>query len=413
MKAKKEQASYIVYIGTTKVAFLKARLKATNHFEVIALSARLAHGFERGVVKDLGQASQTLSETIRDVISTEDKGVIPCRLVISNVYLKNYIYQSSVYFQGNPHPITLRDVRAAIAQTRSVATIPLQEVIVQVVPQEFLVNDLAGVQNPLGLEASRLGVTLRLLALDFLVYNNLMKVFERCDLEVSEIIPSILSSAHCVLMPHEKQTGVILVAIGGTATHFACYKNSVLVDIHSIPIGGDSITEMIERNLNLEHLDAQRLKESFGSATKKLEFQEELIPIPSSNGQKKYPIKRAEFETHMDSGLSGLVEAIQKEIVRLREHYSPLTQVVLTGGGARLEGFSDVIQDSISSVVRVGMAQGVSGPEPLVKDSSFVGILGAVSYTSKVREPDLTSPERQNWISRTVQTAKNWIFEYL
>lgn len=410
---KRDHIIYLAYIGTTKVAFLKANAKWRDRVEVLALSARLAEGFERGIVKDLAHASQTLSKTISDVVDPEEKAITPCRLVVSNVYLKNHTFQSSVYFQGNPHLLTLRDVRAAIAQTRSVATIPLQEVIVQAVPQEFLVNDLMGVQNPIGLEASRLGVTLRLLTLDFLVYNNLLRVFERCDLEVSDVVPSLLCAAHCVLSPLEKQTGVILVVIGGTATHFACYKNSVLVETRSIPMGGDCITEVIEKNLNIEHLDAQRMKESFGSATPKVEFQEELIPVPDSNGRKKYPITRSEFEAQMSSGLSLFFLEMKKEIKELQERYAPLNQVVFTGGGVRLDGFLDVVRDLISPSSRIGTPQGIAGPEALITDPAFSGMLGGINFSSRVNEDGLATTGRQNWISRTVEVARNWIFEYL
>jgi len=410
---KKERYLCLVYIGTTKVAFAKARVRSDGRTEVLALSARLSHGFERGIVKDLEQASQSLNAAIEDVLETEDRSVLPCRLVVSNVYLKNYTYQSSVYFHNNPHPVTLRDVRAVIAQTRSVATIPLQELIVQAVPQEFLVNDLAGVQNPLGLEASRLGVTLRLLTFDFSVYHNLLRVFERCDLEITEVIPSVLAAAHCVLTPLEKQSGVILGVVGGQATHFACYRNSVLIETRSIPVGSDCITEALEKNLNVGHLDAQRLKESFGSANPKTEFQDELIPVPEPASGRKYTIKRTEFEFQMKTGLIFFFEEIKKEIESLQKCYPPLDQIVLTGGGVQLEGFLDVIQDSLPFSVRIGTAQGIVGPQALVSDPAFSGILGGVGFSSKVSEKGLAPSARQNWLSRTVEGARNWIFEYL
>lgn len=410
---KKNKTVYVGYIGTTKVAFLKAVEKPAGFVELKALSARLASGFEKGIVKDLAKATETLSNTVRDVLGPQEKSIVPCRLVVSNVYLKNYTYQSSVYFHGTPHAITMRDVRAVMAQTRSIATIPLKEVIVQAVPQEFLVNDLAGVQNPLGLEASRLGVTLRMLTLDFLVYSNLLKVFERSDLEVTEVIPSVLSSAQAVLTPEEKQTGVVLVVIGGRATHFACYKNSVLVETRSIPMGGDSITEVIARNLNVDYLDAQRLKESFGSAAPKDEFRDELIPIPDSNGKKKYTIKRAKFEAQTASGLRDFFEAIQNEIEALQERYSPLNQMVFTGGGVRLDGFLEAMKESLFPTARIGSAQGIHGPEALVTDPSFSSLIGGIGYTAKVQEHRLVSGERQNWMTRTVEVARNWIFEYL
>ena len=409
---KKEKPIYLTYIGTTKIAFLKAYSRSANQFEVAALSAHLAHGFERGVVKDLMQASQTLSNSVSEVLGDE-KSIIQSRLVISNTCLKSYTFQSSVYFHGNPHPVTLKDVRAAIAQTRSVANIPLQEVIIQEVPQEFLVNDLSGVQNPLGLEASRLGVTLRLLTLDGLVYNNLLRVFERCDLELTDIVPSILSASHSVLTTQEKQTGVILVVVGGRATHFACYKNSVLVETRSIPLGSDCITEVISKHLNVEHLDAQRLKESFGSALPKTEFKEELIPISDSENKKKYTIKRFEFETQMSSGIDLFFKEIKNEIQILQSFYAPLNQVVFTGGGAKLDGFLEAAQEHISPSSRIGTVQNLSGPDALIADPAFSAALGGIIFSSRISEHDMMPQGRQNWVSRTVEAARNWIFEYL
>lgn len=412
MLDKKPKPFFVAYVGTTKIAFLKARLSADGKPEIVSLAARLAHGFERGVVKDLTQASRTLSGTIRDVMGDEVQGILPCRVVVSNSYLKNYTFQSSVYFQDRPHALTLRDVREAIAQTRSVATIPLEEVIVQAIPQSFLVNDLDGIQNPLGLEAGRIGVTLRLLTLDFLVHSNLLKVFERCDIEVQEVIPCVLTASQSVLSAEEKQEGVILVVAGGDVTHFACYKDSILVETVSIPIGADHITRVIAEKLNVDYLDAQRVKECFGSAFPKMEFQEELIPISDSNGHKKYHISRADFELQMRSGLDAFFDAIRTQVRSLQARFSPLNRLVLTGGGIRLDGFRDVVQESISPIVRIGMIHGVNGPEALIQNPAFSGILGALSYTHQITDCERTLPSPRNWLSRTVETARNWIFEY-
>ncbi|MBI3999285.1 MAG: rod shape-determining protein, partial [Candidatus Omnitrophica bacterium] len=221
------------------------------------------------------------------------------------------------------------------------------------------------------------------------------------------------SAAHCVLTPQEKQTGVILVLMGGAATHFACYKNSVLVETRSIPLGGDCITEVIAKNLNVEHLDAQKIKEKFGSAIPKAEFQDELIPIPDSNSQKKHPIKRAEFEAQMSAGLSLFFSEIRKEIQILQGRYSPLNQIVLTGGGARLDGVLEVMTETVSPTSRLGLAQGFLGPEALVQNPAFSGALGGLTYTSRVSEQGFIKSDRRNWMSRTVEVARDWIFEYL
>jgi cell division protein FtsA len=216
-----------------------------------------------------------------------------------------------------------------------------------------------------------------------------------------------------VLSPAEKQSGVTLVVLGGGVTHFACYKNSVLLETRSIPFGSDGITEAIARKLNVDRLDAQKLKESFGSAVSKVEFQEELIPIPDAGGRKKYHIQRREFEAQMNFGLNAYFEEIKKEIKSLQSLYAPLTQVVFTGGGARLDGFLEAAKEMISPMSRVGTVREITGPEALVSNPGFSGVLGGIHFTAKLSERGLPSPLRQSWLGRTVEAARNWIFEYL
>jgi cell division protein FtsA len=410
--AKKNKNSFVAYIGTTKLAFMKVRTAPSGEVEVAALAARLANGFSDGVVKDIAVASETLSGAMKDVMGSDEESTMPCRVVVSNHYLKSYTFQSSVYFQDRPHALSMKDVRSAIAQTRSVATIPLQEIIVQAVPQSFMVNDLEGIQNPLGLEAGRLGVTLRLLTLDFSVHSNLLKVFERCELEVVDIVPSILASAETALKKTEKQEGVILINVGGTATHFACYKNSVLVDVSSIPMGADYMTHEISKKLNIDYLDAQKVKEKFGSAITKMEFRDELIPIQDTNGHKNYHIQRGEFEAHMAVALDVFFDKLKDEVKSLQLRYAPLTQLVLTGGGVKLDNFLEVVKDRIHPIARIGCPEEVKGPETIVKNPGFSAILGGARFTSQITNPEKLLATPRNIFMRTSETIRDWIFEY-
>ncbi|OGW88581.1 MAG: cell division protein FtsA [Omnitrophica bacterium RIFCSPLOWO2_01_FULL_50_24] len=403
---------YLAYIGSTKVAFLKAKYLPTQQVEIEALSARLAGGFEGGMVKHLGEASETLSAVVKDVISEDSKEVISCRAVVSNSNLKSYLFESSIYFHGDAHAITLKDVRDVIAQTRSVATVPLKEVIVQAIPQEFLVDDLAGVQNPIGLEASRLGVTLRLLTLSFSEHNNLARVFERCELDVTEMIPSVLAAGNSVLHPDEKQEGVVLVVVGGTATQFAVYRNSVLADVRTIPTGSDCITEVLEKNLSISYLDAQRVKEAFGSAIPKTEFEDELIPIPDPEGKTKYHINRREFESHIQTGLTRFFEALLSEISNLRLEGSLPNQFVFSGGGVQMDGFLERLKEAVSPAVRIGIPIGYLGPESLMGKPAFSAAIGGVNFTSKISNGSLPLFGEQHWAGRLVHAVRSWIFEY-
>jgi cell division protein FtsA len=408
----KLETTYVTYIGTSKIVFLKSITSGSGKIRIDGVSVSKAVGFEKGIVKDLKSASGCLSKLSRQILGTDFRGIIPCRVVASNARIKEYIFQSSIYFHGNPHPVNMKDVRDVIAQTRSVATIPLTDVVVQAVVQQFLVNDIDGVQNPLGLEATRLGVMLRLLTLNYLEHTNFIKVFERSEIEVTEVIPNALAAANAVLTDEQRQAGVILVSVGSYATHLACYKNAILLKVESIPIGSDMITEGIEQKMSLDREDAQRLKEVFASASRKTEFQDELIPLPTGPVKGKTHLRRADFETHLETGLNNFFKPVEDEIRRLKEVYSPLNQVIFVGGGVKLDGFLERIQDGIGSQASIGYVTAYDVRQDILDDPAFFAVLGGINFDSRIRDEDIASKGRLGWLGRSCEGVRDWMNEY-
>ena len=115
----------------------------------------------------------------------------------------------------------------------------------------------------------------------------------------------------------------------------------------------------------------------------------------------------------MKSGLETFFDAIRKEVRSLQERFPPLNCLVLTGGGVRLDGFLDVVKESISSIARIGVAQGTGGPEALIQNPAFSAALGGIWFMNQIREDrKIAVSTPQHWFLRTVEAARNWIFEY-
>ena len=86
LQAASERIQYVIYVGTNKITFVKARICPGKVPEIASLSSRLALGFERGTVKDLVQATELLNQTVQDIVGDHVEAVLPCRVVISNPY---------------------------------------------------------------------------------------------------------------------------------------------------------------------------------------------------------------------------------------------------------------------------------------------------------------------------------------
>ncbi|MBI4388219.1 MAG: cell division protein FtsA [Candidatus Omnitrophica bacterium] len=403
---------YILRIGTVKVVCLKIIRNPDSTRKIAGFASCEANGFDRGAVKDIAKAAETLQKTFRVVTENETESVIRTKIIVSSVHLKNFIFASSIYFYGNPHPINLRDVREVIAQTRSVATIPLNEMIIQAVPQEFLVNDLNGICNPIGLEATRLGVTLRLFTMDYTIYSNLIRVFERAEIEVTEFIPASLAAAHAVLTQEEKDEGVIMVDVGGCAMRINGYRNSILLKSKMISEGFERITEALANRFNLRSEPARRLKEMFASAEQKNEFSDELVPIQDEDGKEREHVPRRKVDEVSVVATRELMTRLVDEVKEMASEIAPITQVVFTGGGSKMDGFLDVMQEAIPYTLRLGIPRNISNLPATLMDAAYSDLIGAIDYTSFIVDPNAYPSPSQNTFARVVSSAKRWVSEY-
>ncbi|PIQ86289.1 MAG: cell division protein FtsA [Candidatus Omnitrophica bacterium CG11_big_fil_rev_8_21_14_0_20_45_26] len=403
---------YLLHIGTSRLTCLKTRVDRHGHKNIEEIKTRSADGFDKGIVKDLGKASETLRSIFHEMDNANKETIYPIKTILSHHSLKNFIYGSSIYFHGTPRPITMKDVREVIAQTRSVATIPLDQIIVQAVPQEFIVNDMSGIYNPIGLEATRLGVMLRLFTMDYSVCNNLIRAMERVDIESREFIPASLAAGQAVLTPEEKEEGVILVDIGGYVTRLDFYKDSILVKTVTLEKGSEDITQAIAKQVGLRPDHARQLKEKFGTAALDADFQEELIPITTATNGEKRHIARKQLEAELKEPVEQLLSSITHAIQEMTNTTSPIGHVVFTGGGAKLDGLLDQMQERISYSLRLGVPKSKFQIPPSLQDTAYSCVIGALDYSSLILDPLENNAAGDSVLARAVDSAKRWVAEY-
>ena len=90
---------YILHIGTIKVSCIKVVQAADGTKKIAAFSTRRADGFDRGVVKDLAKASQTLQETIQYVFDGSSESMVRAQVVVSHSHVKNFIFGKKCFLK--------------------------------------------------------------------------------------------------------------------------------------------------------------------------------------------------------------------------------------------------------------------------------------------------------------------------
>ena len=195
----KKYNTYVLYIGTVKLVALRGTVQEDGAMTVERFVKVPAVGFEKGVVVNIEKASQQIRVLMQQLGDDIDYTKVDFHVVISNEHLRNYTCNSSIYFGELMKTISQGDILKVIEQTKSVATVPLDEYIIDETPMEYVVNDLGGISDPLELDARRLGVNLLLFTVNGTVIRNVMKALERIDIITYSFIPRALSSFFVVV----------------------------------------------------------------------------------------------------------------------------------------------------------------------------------------------------------------------
>lgn len=405
----------ILYIGTHKIIAAELSLQSQTP-RVLRYAVKTdPEGFEKGLVSNIDKAAATLESMLSGLSGPgpADTEPLTCCVVLGNAKLKSYSYASSVYYQGLQRTITQQEVRQVIRQTRSVATLPLTEFVLQADPQTFVVNDTEGVENPLGLEAHRLGVHLKIHTMSFQDFKNISKAFEAAEIEVQGYFSKSTAVSEAVLSDSEKKEGAVIIDMADEGTHLALWKDGALLATRVIPCGGAALTEEIAKAWGIETHDARKVKEKYGTFEMGAGSGGELIPIVDRTTDGHHQVKRQIFqEKFLEQGKTWLATILQAADTFAKENKVLHPHYIYTGGAASIHGFLEFLHKNFSRTGRIGISRHVDAPNEFLVDPSVTAVLGLARWLSVQEREQRQYLAPRGFLEKTFASAKDFFTAY-
>lgn len=265
--------------------------------------------------------------------------------------------------------------------------------IIAVLPRRFSV-DGEETSNPVGTYGRSFDVTFNLVSCRQQLKRSLSHVLESSlHLKVAGYIVRQLAEANLALSAREKRLGVMLVDFGAETTTITIYRGGVLVYLATLPLGSRNITRDIMTTHCLEE-KAEQLKCHVGDATI-------LQPgdTPFSPDGKDY----AEVNTLVSARAGEIIANINEQIKQAGLTPEQLPGgIVIIGGGAKLRGFNNRLQQATTLEVRAGRLE--ASPRIRIGDSrinasdnlDIISILAAAANAQESK--GCTEPIRQTTI---------------
>ena len=195
-------------------------------------------------------------------------------------------------------------------------SLPVDRDILHTVPQEYLVDTLEEIKNPVGMTGRRLEGRVHMVTAATTAMNNLVSCAEELGITVDGLVFQPLASALATLQEDEMELGVTLVEIGSSTTNIAVYHDSAVRHSAIIPIGASSITNDIAVMLQVSVNEAEKIKIKYTSAQSSMSSEKQEIDLPAQAGQLQRSISEQEVSRYVEARMQEIFQMIIREISR-------------------------------------------------------------------------------------------------
>ena len=404
-------------IGSAKTTAIIAEAVGDRHptIRILGVGQARTTGLRRGIVSDIEETTRSIQKAMQDAERMAGTRIESIFAGIAGEHVHAMTSTGIVAVNGDE--ISRADVDRANDVARAQA-IPQDRELLHAIPQEYTVDKNAGVRDPIGMIGTRLETEMYLVTIGSSPAMNLRKSVERAGYRVRDLVLEPLASALAVLTEDEKELGVSLVELGAGTTDIAIFHEGKIRHLATLNYGGNIVTNDIVHGLGVTQADAERLKERYGSAYEPLVDPADVIQLPSTVAQGDRQIPRELLAHIIHQRMDEIFDMVHREIHGAGYGSRLAGGIVITGGGAAMEGITELAASVFGTGVRVGVpGEHVGGLSDSVEAPRFATAVGLALYganrlVSAGGAPSAKRNFNSPGVDKIAKRMKNWLEDF-
>jgi len=280
--------------------------------------------------------------------------------------------------------------------------------IIHVIPQEFIVDGIDGIQNPIGRSGQKLTMNALIILAAKSHLSTVKEILNSLGLSVDRYVAQSIAAFYGIKDENTYYNNNVVVYLGAGNTEYIYLKDDKPILVKHIPKGSQDIIDVLIKKLKVSKKEAERLFKTYGSAYALKCNKEEIIEIKYATRTAKIPKIIVPALIHLK--LREIFREIKREIEsRNPEYIKNLNRVFLTGGLAKLKDV-DVLAEKIFKAPSI-LAEPSTN---VLRDTMFSPIVGVNNYAASLNTfkklTDINDDITENY------ARKNWftaIFRFL
>jgi cell division protein FtsA len=342
-------------IGTTKIAAIAGRKNEFGKLEILGFGRANSNGVEHGMVLNIDQTIKAIQAALEKCYeSNPSLDIKEVYVGIAGHHIKSLQTRGDIVRQSIEEEIRQDEIDRLVAdQYRTY--IPLGDQIIDVIPQQFTVDNFQNIPNPIGYSGVKVGANFHIITGDKNAIRNINRSVEKSGLKTKDLVLQPLASAAAVMSEQDLEAGVAIVDIGGGTTDLAIFYEGVLKYTAVIPFGGENITNDIKLGLGVLRSQAEAMKVQFGSALSDETKSNIFITIPGLKGMSPKEISVKNLANIIQARMSEIMDFVSYHLKQAGLDNRNLNGgIILTGGGSQLKHLLQLTEYQTGLNARIG-----------------------------------------------------------
>ncbi|MCG8466874.1 MAG: cell division protein FtsA [Gemmatimonadetes bacterium] len=369
-------------IGSTKTCAVIAEVRPGREpdepLPILGVGVARAEGMKGPSVTNLEAAIGSVRDALGRAETMCGREVETSYVGVPSAYIETSRSRGVVAVSGAE--VTASHVKRVQEVGRAVPVRPGFELI-HALCQEYSVDGRGGIQDPIGMMATRLESDVCIVTADSTACRDLSKVVDRSGYRPEELVMAPLASSLAVIDDADREAGVALVEVGGASTDVIVYVGRRLLHAATLPWGGSSVTRDIARGLGVPEEEAGRLKQRFGNARRSEVEPKEQLDVSGPGHGAGRRVSRELLAHIIEQRLDEILGLVYEELDEAGVLDRLGGGIVLTGGGASLPSTDDLARSVFNLPVRIGVpSAGITGTVESVASPSHATAVGLAMY---------------------------------
>lgn len=396
-------------IGTTKICAVVGE-RSGKKINIIGTGTHPSVGLKKGVVIDIESTVDSIKKAIEEAELMAGCEISTVYAGIAGGHITGFNSHGIIAIKGKE--VTQSDVDRVIEAARAVA-IPMDREVIHVLPQEFIVDDQRGIQNPVGMAGVRLEANIHIVTGAVASAHNIIKCANKAGLDVADVVLESLASGEAVLTDEERELGTALIDIGGGTTDLAIFSANNIRHTFVLAIGGHQLTNDISVGLRATKLDAEKIKIKYGSCLSEGIASDETIEIPGMGGREPRTLPRQVLGEILEPRVEEIFTLTKREIFKIGLENTINAGVVVTGGSSLLHGLTDVAESVFNMPTRLGKPRNIGGLVDVVNNPMYATGVGLVLYGARHESEKKFRIRDENIFNRVIKRMKKWFSDVI